>query len=112
MASSGQEPTWKLLYGEAPQFIKPETRVYMNHIPSSLNEEALAQRLRKMYGPVQIHCFVHGDHDDGYAWVGFHKEEAVRKAVEVGSPQMAPKEAPEIAEAKEPIKEEAKHEKE
>ncbi|KAL8275892.1 hypothetical protein Esti_000154 [Eimeria stiedai] len=111
MASSGQEPTWKLLYGESPIFIKPETRVYMNHIPSRLTEEAFSQRLQKMYGPVQIHCFVHGDHNDGFAWVGFHKEEAAKKAVEASSPQLAPKEAPEVAEAKEPIREEAEGQK-
>ncbi|KAL8428437.1 hypothetical protein Efla_003253 [Eimeria flavescens] len=94
MANPDGEPTWRLLYGEAPQFVKPETRIYMSGIPSSLTEEKLTTKLRRVYGPVQIYCFMAGANDDGYAWVGFQNEESVRKVISSlpSSPQSSPSE--------------------
>lgn len=60
----------------------------------------LTARLRKNYGPVQIHCFKHGDHDDGYAWIGFEEKESVSKAIKQGTPKLTPAEPPK--EAKDP----------
>ncbi|CDI80803.1 hypothetical protein, conserved [Eimeria praecox] len=79
--STDSEKTWRLLYGEEPQWVKPDCRVYINHIPSCFSETQLKQRLQATYGPVEIEVYARGGYNNGYAWVAFKKEEAVKRAI-------------------------------
>ena len=65
----------------------------------------LKQRLQGTYGPVDIEVYVRGGYNDGYAWVAFKQEEAVRKAVALSEEFKAGK--PEAAAPAEPPAEES-----
>ena len=75
------------------------------------SQDKLLYQLRTRFGQVQIYYFKPGERDNGYAWVGFKDEEAMRKAVDgTVSPKNANEEERQAAPANKPVTARAPHE--